>query len=218
MKKLPILLVSLAFLAACSSEPAPLAPLQLDYGSLGKIYLNTKDMRVINRAASAPHKPPYVGYQFRPSLDDAVNRWALDRLQAAGNTGHATVIIKEASVKELPLPALTGVETWFTREQASKYIGRIEADVTAQSPVNNASGYASAHATFAITLPENPTEAEKNIAYRQLLDGLMQDLNQKMEAALRQPMAHFLAWGPSMGAPTQVVPMEPMTDFPGARQ
>jgi len=199
MKKTLFAFVCAVLLSSCSSEPAPLPPLQLDYSSLGKIYLNTQDVRIINRAGATPQKPPYVGHRFQPLLADALIRWGQDRLQAAGTTGHATMIIKEASVKETPLPKMGGIEGWFTREQESKYIGRIEVSLDAQTPVNNATGMASAHSTFAVTLPEDATEAEKNTAYRKLLDELMKDFNQRMESAIRQHMPHFLTAGPSAG-------------------
>ena len=159
MKKLLLALVCGLALTACASEPPAPPPLQPDYSALGKIYLNTKDLKVINRADRVPQKPPYIGHLFEPRLTETVNQWVHDRLQAVGNTGHATLIIKEASVIEQPLPELTGVETWFTREQAGKYVGRIDVDIDAQSPVNNTTGIASAHATHAVTLAEHPTEA-----------------------------------------------------------
>lgn len=214
MKKSLLALICAAVLAACSSEPAPPPPLQLDYGQLGKIYLNTQDLRVIDRAGSTPQKPPYVGHLFRPTLSDAVSRWAQDRLQAVGTAGHATLIIKEASVTDRPLPTESGIESWFTREQASKYTGRLDVDLDAQTPVGaGATGMASAHAIFAITLPEKPTEVEKSAAYRQLLDGLMQDFNQKMDQAIRQHMAHFLTTGMAPAAPQQPA-AQPMEQAP----
>lgn len=197
MKKLLLAAACGLALAACSSEPARTPPLQLDYSSLGKIYLNVQDVNVINRSAGTPTKRPYIGHLFQPRLADAVTRWAQDRLQVNGSPGHATVIIKEASVAEYPLTVPSGFESWYTREQASKYVGRMELSIEAQSPVNSTVGSANAHATYAVTLPEKPTEAEKYAAYRDVLDNLMKDINQKLEQAMREHMGPFMASGPS---------------------
>jgi hypothetical protein len=191
MKKLILALTASALLTACSSEPARTPPPKLDYSTLGKIYLNTQDLRVINRAENGRQPPSAVTSQ-RPTVSEAVARWVQDRLQATGATGHATLIIKEASVVEKSIPMETGVGSWFTRQQATKYLGRVEVDIEAQSPVNNTTGNATAHAVQAITLPENPNEAEKEKAYRELLDSLMNDLNKKLDQAIRDHMAPFL--------------------------
>ena len=209
MKKLLTIIALGLTLTACASEPASPPPLQPDYSALGKIYLNTQDLKVINRADRMPLKPPYIGHLFQPRLTEVVDQWVHDRLQAVGNTGHATLIIKEASVIEQPLPELTGIETWFTREQAGKYTGRIDVDIDAQSPINNATGIASAHATHAVTLPEHPTEAEKTIAYRQLLDGLMRDLNQKLDQAIHAHLAPFITTSITAGSPAVEAPSTP---------
>ncbi len=135
---------------------------------------------------------------FQPRLAEAANRWALDRLQATGTEGHATFIIKEASVVEQPLRMAEGIDSWFTRQQGSKYVGRLEVQLDAQSPVNSTIGTATAHATFATTLPEKPTEAEKYQAYREVLEGIMRDLNRKLEQAIQQHMAPFLGGAAAM--------------------
>ncbi len=203
MKKTALALFCGVLLAACSSEPVRTPPLQLDYSQLGKIYLNTREVRVIDRSAGRPARPPYVGHMFQPRLADAASRWAQDRLQATGSMGQATFIIKEASVQEQPLRTVGGIDSWFTRQQASKYVGRIEVQLDAQSPVNNTVGSATAHATYATTLPEKPTEAEKNAAYREILEGIMRDLNRKLEQAIQQHLRAFLGTGESaaMDAP-----------------
>ncbi len=191
MKKQLLVLLLGVVLTACASEPPRPGSIQLDYSSLGKIYLNTQDIKVADRT-NALKKPPNIGHLFRPTLAEAVNQWTSDRLQAVGKDGHATLVIKEASVVEKPLPITKGVDSWFNRQQAAKYLARLEVEISAQTPVNHTNGFASAHATHAVTLPENPTEAEKLDAYRILLDGLMVELNQNLEKAMRQHMAPFI--------------------------
>jgi hypothetical protein len=206
MKKLILALVLGAALTACASEQSKVIPAQLDYSSWGKIAIDTQDLRVINRTTATPQKPPYVGYQFQPTLADAVQRWAADRLQATGSAGHATLIIKDANVTEQKLPLEGGMDSWFTRQQAKKYVGHIEVEIEAQTPADNATGMASAHATHTVSVPEKATETEKYEAYHTLLDALMRDLNQNLEQAMHTYMTRFLTSQPQQGGDAMPAP------------
>lgn len=200
MKKL-LILACAVLLSACSSEPKP-APIKLDYSQLGKIYLDTQDLRIINRAQKTPQWSPYVGHTFQPSLPDAVYRLAADRLQAAGQLGHATLIIKDATVTEQSLATSSDFESLFKRQQASKYIGRVEVSLEAQNPTDGSVGIANANAVHAVTLPEDPTESERYEAYRKLLSSLMANLNASLEQSVRQHMSRFLLSGPAAESPS----------------
>ncbi len=204
MKKL-LAFAALVLLAACSSDPRP-EPITLDYSQLGKIYLNAQDLRIVNRAKSAPQWSPYVGHLFEPKLSDAINRWAADRLQAAGQMGHATLIIKDANITEQSLATSSDFESLFTRQQASKYIGRLEVSVEAQSPVDGYVGMATAHATHAVTLPESPTEEEKYDAYARLLNSLMTELDKNLDRAIRSHMSRFVLSGPAATTEAPALP------------
>ena len=191
-----IALTLLVLLCACSSDPRP-APMQLDYSNLGKIYLNTSDLRIVNRTESTPQWAPYVGHSFKPRLVDAIYRLASDRLQASGNLGHATLIIKDANVTEQSLRTASDFESMFTRQQASKYIGRVEVALEAQMPSDGTVGTATAHAVYSVSLPEDPSESEKYEAYRKLLTSIMGDLNRELERGIKTHMARFVMNGPN---------------------
>lgn len=193
MKKLILAFAVCVTLSACASAPEPVpSTKQLDYSSLGHIEMATQDVRIVNRAYKVPQGAPYVGHLFKPTLTDAINRWAGDRLQAVGTTGRTTVIIKDASVTRTKIDNPdTGIESWFTRNQGSKYIGRVEVEVQALTP-DGTMAVASANASHTVTLPEDPTSVEKYDAYVKLLDALMSDLNSGLEKAMHEHMDSFI--------------------------
>lgn len=207
MKKIIIAISFCVALAACASEPPRPSPIQMDYSSLGKIYLDTQDMKVIDRTYSTSQRAHNVDRMFKPKLVEAINRWSSDRLQAVGTTGHATFIIKEANIVEQGLPVDSGFDGWFKRQQDRKYTGRIEVEVEAQTPIGGRRAFASAYAIHAITLPEKPTEAEKSSAYKTLLEALMSELNQKIEISMREHMASFIVEKPQGGNSGSAAPL-----------
>ncbi len=190
MKKTFLSLFLILGLTACASEPMP-APIALDYTRYGKITLNTQDIHTINRAISAQPRGS-LSNNFQPRLVDALNKWVGDRLDARGDAGHTTVIIKEASLTETGLPMETGVDAWFKRQQEKKYTARVEMDIESQSPVGNLTGFATARAIHAVTLPEDATETEKFEAYRAVLDATMADFNEAMEQSVRSHLSRFI--------------------------
>lgn len=194
MKK-ALLLTVLTFLSACAFDPMP-DPVMLDYSNYERIHLDVKDLRIVNRAQNKPEWPPYVGHKFAPSLTDALYRLAGDRLQAVGETGTAKLVIREASVIEQAIETSTEWERIFTREQASKYIGRAEVSLEAFAP-RGAMNVATAHAVHSVTLPEDPSEAEKYRAYTKLMENLIANLNIQLEKGIRQHMVRFIVPEPA---------------------
>lgn len=188
MKKILALVLALA-LTACASEPQP-APIALDFSRYGKITLNTADIQTINRADGYARSTMSVA--FRPSLVEALNKWVADRVAVRGEAGHTTVIIKKASLTQQALPMEDGMGSWFKRQQERKYVAEVEMDIEAQSPVGGLTGFATARAVHAVTIPEDATEMEKYDAYRLALDATMADFNDAMERSMRSHLTRFI--------------------------
>ena len=203
MKK-ALLLPLLVMLSACAFEPMP-DPIQLNYADMERIYLNTKELRIVDRSQDTPKWDPYVGHEFAPTLTDAIYRLAGDRLQAVGKKGRAKLIIKDANVIEQTIESSSDFDSLFTREQALKYIGRVEVSLEAQSP-RGALSVATAHAVHSVTLPEDPSGAEKYRAYTKLLNNLIAGLNRHLETAIKQHMRRFLVRKP----PNFIPPTQPV--------
>lgn len=171
----------LALLGACSSYQTA-QPIQLDYSQMGRIGFNVRGIEVADNSAASPGA-------MQPTVSDAIRRWAADRLQASGASGQATLVIKDASFKSEPLHMETGMNSWFKRQQANKLTAHAEVQLDAR----NGSDYASAtaEASRSVTVPEDPQPAEKQEAYKKLLDGLMSDLNQYFEQSVHEHMQRF---------------------------
>jgi len=177
-------------LSACSIDRMP-PPIKLDYTNMDRIYLNTKDLRIIDRSQNTPKWEPYIGHKFSPTLTDALYRLAGDRLQAIGENGNAKLIIKDANVIEQKIEPQNEISTFFTRQQSLKYIGRAEIALEAQAK-NGTLNIATASAVYSTTLLENPTNAEKYHAYTKLLDNLIKEINSQLNVAINRHMKNFI--------------------------
>ena len=200
-------------LCACSSTnpPSPVAP--LDYAQLEKINLDVKDLSFSDRGVEMPPTSPVINDQFSPTIADALHNWASQRLQAVGISGAANFVVKDAYVTE---QGMKDDGSWFEQGPQARYTGHAEVEVNARG----AEGYAlaTANATRSVSLPNNASQDEKRDAYRALLNGLMQDLNNYIDQAIHGHMNEFIVTAPIIGSkipPMPSPPQMPMPESPG---
>src|SRR5580700_492312 len=86
-------------LSACSAGEPGTPALEPEYGSLGRINLDVANINVADHGGGTAVQSA----EMRPTIADAVRRWAQDRLHAAGSSGEAVVVINEANVATQPL-------------------------------------------------------------------------------------------------------------------
>lgn len=180
-------------LAACAEEPVAIQPLTLDYTRYGKISLAVKSLEFTNRASMVQSKGADYFARFQPQLADAVYRWGVDRLQASGHQGNAILVIQNAELSRQILPKHDDIGSWFTRQQGERWNGSVSAELRVQGADGNFTGKAIATVSRSTTLPEDPTENEKQGAYRRLLLGMLDDLNTQMDQAIREHLNPIVA-------------------------
>ncbi len=189
MKKIAAFLC-LALLSACAQEPPPRVVPQI--GPASRINLDVQSVALTDRSGMQPANSPYMTNHFQPTIAESIRQWAGDHLQAVGTTGSALVIIKDATLTSQPMPHS---DSWFTREQATKYTARAEVEVEIKGRADSYA-LASAQATRFETLPENPTDIERQNAYMTVLNGLMHDLGQSLDTSIRSHMQNFIITAP----------------------
>jgi len=198
-------------LSACADDPLPplaSAPREVPQ----KIGMNVRVITLTDRSKAQQPDASNIASTFKPTISDAIKRWASGRLQATGAAGQAVITIKEASLVEKPLPIEDGMSGWFTRQQASEYIGRATVSIEA----SNQNGFANtdASASRKLTLPEDPSDIEEQDAYMSLLDGLMEDLSQNLDKGIYSHMSAFV--GAASTEPTQPMPQANSGVMPAA--
>jgi len=182
-------LVVLGLLAGCADTvPA----LHTDIPQGPKINLDVQTVTLADRSQMQSATSPYTTNNFQPTITEAIRQWAANRFQAVGTGGEAVVIIKDASLSLQPIPHSND---WFKREQTTKYTAHAEVDIEIKG-VGTRYALASAQASRFETLPENPSELERQNAYTTVLNGLMRDLNQSVENSIREHMQDFVITAP----------------------
>lgn len=189
-----VLAASLAALAlsACQSTPPRPAPRPIDFSAFGPIVLNAASIDVVD--AHRPGGGNHVEQRSSVPPAEAVRRWANERLQALGGPGRVRVTIRDASIVETQLPKTGGVQGYFTNDQAQRYDGRIDVEVTGDIPAGGP-GTASFHGTtkatvtHSTTVPENISLADREATFLDITRRMVEDLNARLDAGIRKDLA-----------------------------
>lgn len=194
-KRFLLALATLA-LAACASDPLPPPPAPLNVGGSGRIVLDVQTLNSFTHARGpAAPSGALSGRLLEPTLTQALTRWGAERFRAQGLAGQAVLTIQEAQVTQKTLPLQKGFESWFTRQQATEYMARVKVSLEARSGDGLRMASASAHAEQTASLPEKPTESERQQAWAMMVQDLMDELNRNMDKAVRDHMGDFVLPG-----------------------
>ncbi|HYE00905.1 MAG TPA: hypothetical protein VEH84_16095 [Alphaproteobacteria bacterium] len=185
-------LLGLAAIAAagCQMSPPRNEFPPLIYSQLGPIRLDVAQVDVIDQYAPTMALPN-VEHLMPIAPADAVRRWAQDRLVPTGATGVARVVIRDASVRETPLPKTQGIQGAFTTDQDRRYDGRIDVEVEVMDSRGGRS-VAGATVTRSTTTPEGTTLLQRDRIWYEMVERMMLDFNGQIERAIRENMSSAL--------------------------
>ena len=186
---LPGLLAGL--LAGCESSVLPGGFSEITFEHRPKLTLDVAAVQVDTRFR-ASLAAPNVEHLVPAPPDRALQRWARDRLRAAGRGGSARFEILDAAVVEERLPVTRGLRGAFVSEQSERYTARAEARLTVFDDRGNLLASATANATRATTVAEDATLSEREKAWFELTEALMGIFDAEMERVTRRFLGGFL--------------------------
>lgn len=194
MSRSPIfatLFAAVFLLAGCATEVQKPGFPQISFAHLQPISLNVARIEVENRYVS-PATRPNVEHEFPVSPAAAASNWGRDRLRAVGPAGVARVIVRRASVIEVPLKRTTGVTGAFTRDQSERYDAIIDMMVELRDESGNVRVTAESTAKRSRSVSENISLNDREKIWFEMTETMMADLNTALENQMRIHMKEWI--------------------------
>lgn len=185
------LFAAVFLLAGCAAEVQKPGFPQISFAHLQPISLNVARIDVENRYVS-PATRPNVEHEFPVSPAAAASNWGRDRLRAAGTSGVARVIVRRASVVEVPLKRSTGIKGAFTRDQAERYDAIIDMMVELRDASGNVRVTAESTAKRSRSVSENISLNDREKVWFEMTEMMMSDLNTALENQIRIHMKEWI--------------------------
>jgi len=179
--------VGLVSACAGNRDPAPTFP-AFSFKER-PILLNVAEVTVDNRYTPLGEGHLEVDFDVPPA--QALTDWAGDRLQAAGTSGQAGVLITEASAIQQSLATAGGISGAFQTDQAWRITVRLAAEIVAQSADGLNTARASAQVERSTTLPEDVTFTERRQAYYTLTGDAVREFDKLAQASIDRYMGAF---------------------------
>lgn len=178
-------------LTGCATEVQKPGFSQISFAHLQPISLNVARIEVENRYVS-PATRPNVEHEFPVSPAAVASNWGRDRLRAVGQSGVARVVVRRASVVEVPLKRTTGVTGAFTRDQSERYDAIIDMMVELRDTDGNVRVTAESTAKRSRSVSENVSLIEREKIWFEMTETMMSDLNTAFENQVRIHMKEWI--------------------------
>ena len=193
LKKLSATCVVLVFLSivGCANDAQKPGFPKISFAHLQPISLNVARVEVENRYVP-PATRPNVEHEFPVSPAASALNWGRDRLRAVGSSGVARVIVRRASVVEVPLQKSTGMKGLFTRDQSERYDAVIDMMVEVRDQTGKVRVTAESIAKRSESVSENISLSEREKVWFRMTEAMMVDLNTSLENQVRVHMKDWI--------------------------
>lgn len=167
------------------------APPSIDVAGLPDLRLNVAEIQVVPGYVS-PGQKPNVEQLASPSPQQAAEAWAQSKVKAVGTQNRAMVIIRQASIVEVPLPTKGGLEGVFTKEPDRRYDGTLEADIEIRSDTGRKIAEAQARALRTQSVVQGTGEAQLKEVWAKMSRDLAGDLAAEMDKQVRANLPTYV--------------------------
>ena len=186
-----LLAVLVLLLAGCAAPPPSPTFSELTFAHLGTIRLDVGKVEIVDEYVP-PLKAPNVEHDFPVAPAEVAERWGRDRVIAAGTSGVARIVIRNAGVIEVPFEKTEGLTGLITVDQAARYDATLEILIEIRSDLGTQEAFVRAFANRSQSVPEDITLNERQAVFHELTEGLIGDLNVELEKNIRQHLARYL--------------------------
>ena len=189
--KLAFLILVTFFVSGCAAELQKSGFPQISFAHLKPISLDVARVEVENNYVS-PETRPFIEHEFPASLAALAMNWASDRLNAVGSSDVLRVMVRRASVVEVPLPRSGGLEGMFRRDQSERYDAVIELMAEIRDEVGNSRVTIETKVSRSQTVAENISLIERDKIWFDMTEAMMSDLNAELEKQIRIYMKKWI--------------------------
>lgn len=187
-----VLSIAALALAACAQQVERAAFPDLSYGHLGAMRLDVARIEIVDNVRM-PLRDPHVEHRAPVAPGAAAVRWVRDRLAATGaSTRRAVFTIERGDIVETVLERTKGVRGVFTTDQSERY----DANLKVRLEIFDAAGRRLAEVEGSAernrTVPEDITLNDREKVWFEMVEALMRDFNQEMEAGIGRFMTAYL--------------------------
>jgi hypothetical protein len=175
-----------AVLGACSTAtPPPRQFPELRFTHMAPITLTAQGPEVVAQY-QPPLREPNVEHILPLPPERAIRTWVQDRLRTTGvGDDRVRVIIRDASVVEVPLEVKEGVVDFFTDDQEVRYDARMEIVAELLDTGGRQKAETVVTGFRSRTFNEDASLREREKMWYELVEKLMQDVDVSLEKNIR---------------------------------
>ena len=177
-------------LAACATEKPPPKVQPLSFDNLPEIRLDVAELQIIP-AYAATKRRPQVDHLFHTPPQDALRNWARAKIKAAGNARRAMVVVRQASVIEVPLRTKKGVRGALTNEPSERYEAVIEVELEIRDDTGKRVGWMTTRVSRQRSVQEGISEPERMVFWQKLTGELVADLARAFDRRVSEHLSKY---------------------------